>query len=97
MLHGAYAHISVQDTSIRSMTPFIIRQQDPNVQHCSEATRTICVHSNRVHRHKISQAARSPPATLHRGMLQKHNSERGQRTRMWVVEFDINGEAAQFF
>lgn len=43
VLAGVCAHISAPEASIRSMTPFIIRQQDPNIQPCSEATHTIWV------------------------------------------------------
>lgn len=96
MLHSVYAHISVQETSIRSVTPFIIRQQDPNIQHHSQATHTIvCTDTASVHRHKINWSALSPPATLHLGMLQKYNNNRGQRTRMRVAESGTKAEVVQ--
>lgn len=96
VLPSVCAHISAPEASIRSMTPFIIRQQDPNIPPAPKPrTQFECRHSNSVHRHKINWAALSPPATLHSGMLQKHNSKRGQRTRMWVVEFGIKAGAVQ--
>lgn len=48
MLRDVHAHISVQETSIRSTTPFVIRQQDPSIQHRSHATRTVCMKSARL-------------------------------------------------
>ena len=73
--------------------------QDSRTQTSSTALKPrvqfVCRHSNSVHRHKINWAAISTPAAPHSGMLQKHNSNRGQRTRVRAVEFAVKAGAVQ--